>query len=374
MNVLRGQLGLARPDALQLQSSSGETVGSREADEPLAAGNAAPTDGHADARRGLGGLLGTSAAMQSVYGRLTKAAAMRTPVLIIGENGAGKKRVARTLHQLGHTHNQPFVAAHCGTQDEIGVIGLLDNERLSDSSKIRTDCFERAAGGTLLLHDITQLPADAQLKLLRVLEGQQLPGHPGPREGRIDCRVIATSCADPEVAVREGRLRADLLYRLAAFPICVPPLREREGDAELLARDLLAQLNEREHSGKKLSGESLAWLRLHSWPGNVRELRNAVRCAFKATEDLLDLPSAIIQAVPAIAIGDPDALRVPIGTALSEVERWMIMATLKRCGGNKTRAAAVLGVSLKTLYNRLNEYRAVGLTDDATTRLASILA
>jgi DNA-binding NtrC family response regulator len=170
--------------------------------------------------------------------------------------------------------------------------------------------------------------------------------------------VIAATQRDPQQAVAQGLLRPDLLYRIGVFPILVPPLREREEDAELLAEYFLSQLNSQEGANKRFSATSLAAIRQYEWPGNVRELRNVVRRAFILAQSELDLDG--ILGKPATAASASGVLRIPIGTNLADVERWMIIATLKKCGGNKTRAAALLGVSLKTLYNRLNAYRAEG--------------
>jgi two-component system response regulator AtoC len=288
-------------------------------------------------------------------------------VLIVGESGTGKEVIARTIHELSPRGDHPFIAVNCGAIPENLIEAeLFGYERGSFTGAIKTHAgyFERAAGGTLLLDEITEMPIEMQVKLLRVLETSRLFKVGGDREISLQCRVIAATNRDPEQAVGEGRLRADLLYRLAVFPIRVPALREREDDAELLADYFLSQLNAEEGAGKRLSTDSTVCLTQHSWPGNVRELRNAVHRAFILADGELDLRAAIVKPTVLTMISDANAVRIPIGTALADVERCMIIATLKQCGGNKTRAAAVLGVSLKTLYNRLNEYRSIGLSDD----------
>jgi len=171
---------------------------------------------------------------------------------------------------------------------------------------------------------------------------------------------LATASADAQQAVEDGSLRADLLYRLAEFPILVPALRERDSDLELLAQAFLNALNAQEGATKRLSADSLVRLRQYAWPGNVWELRNVVHRAYVLADEELDLRTVAGKPLLPSANGDAHVVRVPVGTNLAEAERWMIIATLKKCGGNKTRAAALLGVSLKTLYNRLNTYRAQG--------------
>jgi DNA-binding NtrC family response regulator len=180
----------------------------------------------------------------------------------------------------------------------------------------------------------------------------------GDKEIEVECRVIAATNRDPQIAINEGKLRSDLLYRLAGFPLSLPPLRDREGDAALLALHFLQELNASTGTWKQFSTESLRWIPSHAWPGNVRELHNAVQRAFILADDELDLRAAALSPKVAPLIDDAHSVRVPIGTSLAEAERWIVVATLKQCGGNKTRAAATLGLSLKTLYNRLHAYRA----------------
>lgn len=321
---------------------------------------------------GVDGLLGESAAMQALFGQIKRVATMRVSLLIIGESGAGKELVAKCLHELSRRAAEPFLIVDCGaiapSQLEAELFGYEPGNAGAGWAALGSQAvgsqagyFERAGAGSVLLDEITDMPLDMQAKLLRVLESGHLTRVGDDCEIEVHCRVLATTSHDPRQASAEGRLRADLLHRLAVFPIVVPPLRERDDDAELLANFFLKRLNADEGASKQFSADSLLYLRQHSWPGNVRELRNAVERAFILAEGDLDLRAAVDKPLILSSIGDEPVLRIPVGTPLAEAERWMIMATLKKCGGNKTRAAALLGVSLKTLYNRLNAYRAQGL-------------
>lgn len=308
----------------------------------------------------VGHLLGESAAMHRLLDQIRRIAPTRTNVLIIGENGSGKEVVARCLHELSPLVEGPFLIANCNAI----APGQIESELFGQESgagSAQKGCFERAAGGTLLLDEITALPQDTQVKLLRALESGRMTRVGASREIDVHCRVMAATNRDPELAVKEGKLRADLLYRISVFPIAVPPLRDREEDPELLAQYFLATLNTEEGTAKRFSEDSLACIRRHPWPGNVRELRNAVHRAYLLADEELEVRTVVGKSPVSLALGQEQTLRIPVGTNLADAERWMIIATLRKCGGNKTRAAALLGVSLKTLYNRLNAYRAQGL-------------
>jgi DNA-binding NtrC family response regulator len=315
-------------------------------------------------KTGIGELLGESVAMRTLFEQIRRVAPTRASVLLIGESGVGKELVARTLHEQSPRADEPFLSVNCGAIAP-GLIEaeLFGHERGAFPGALQPGAgyFERAGGGTLLLDEITELPLDMQVKLLRVLDAESMMRVGGDREIAVRCRVIAATNRDPERAVADGKLRADLLYRLAVFPLPVPPLREREDDVELLAHYFLATLNAEEGTSKRFSGDSLLCLRQYHWPGNVRELRNVVHRAFILAAPDLELRRVVGRPMIPASVGDELTLRIPVGTNLADAERWMIIATLKKCGGNKTRAAALLGVSLKTLYNRLNAYRAEGL-------------
>ena len=316
---------------------------------------------HAPRLPHFGRLFGESASARNLFHLIAKVAPTRASVLITGESGVGKELVAATIHEMSKQSDKPFIALNCGAiPTDLIEAELFGHERGSFTGAVRMHkgCFERVAGGTLFLDEIAEMPLDMQVKLLRVLETGVFCRVGGDDEVAVSVRVIAATNRSPGQAVDAGLLRADLLYRLAVFPIEVPALRERGDDIELLAQVFLGQLNDDERAQKQFSVSSLQFLRDYRWPGNVRELKNAVHRAFILADEYLDLPAAVGQSkLPAPPIAG-DCVVVRLGSRLSDAERSLIFATLEHCGGNKTRAAVMLGVSLKTLYNRLNEYQA----------------
>lgn len=313
----------------------------------------------APARARFGLLLGASAAMQQVYRQIEKVAPTAATALITGESGSGKELVARTIHDRSDRARAPFVAVNCGAIPanliEAELFGY-EKGAFTGATRMHRGCFERGEGGTLFLDEVTEMAPTMQVRLLRVLETGRFTRVGGEQELRARVRIVAATNRDPRQAVQEGLLREDLMYRLAVFPIALPPLRERDGDAELLAEHFLQAMNEAEGTTKRFSRRSLATLRHHRWPGNVRELRNAVQRAFILADAELDMDFAGVDGAGPVG----DSLCVPVGTPLSEIERQAIYATLDLCDGNKRRCAGMLGVSLKTLYNRLAEYQADG--------------
>lgn len=307
------------------------------------------------------GLIGRSPPMRRLFDQVRKVAPTGASVLLVGESGTGKEMVARALHETSRRAEEPFVAVNCGGIPETLIEAeLFGFERGSFTGALKAHAghFERAGRGTLFLDEITEMSPEMQVKLLRVLESRRFRRVGGDHELEYDCRVIAATNRDPQIAINEGRLRSDLLYRLAGFPLTLPPLRDREGDAALLARHFLGDLNAAHGTWKEFTPESLRWIGAHPWPGNVRELHNAVHRAFILADQELDVRAATLAPKTAPVVDDANAVRVPIGTSLADAERWIVIATLKQCGGNKTRAAATLGLSLKTLYNRLHAWRA----------------
>ncbi|GAC1620716.1 MAG: hypothetical protein NVS9B10_02750 [Nevskia sp.] len=311
---------------------------------------------------GLGGLIGEAPAMRLLYEQMRRVAPTEATVLIVGESGSGKEVVAQALHPLSARAAGPFVAVNCGAiAPSLIEAELLGHEKgsFTGADRQRAGYFERAHGGTIFLDEITEMPMAMQVKLLRVLEARRFQRVGGTDTITVDVRVIAASNRDIEQAVREGSFREDLMYRLAVFPLRVPSLRERGDDVLLLARHFLDELNQREGSRKTFSRRYLRQLALQAWPGNVRELRNTISRAFILADRLLDLPPA----APAPA-QSPRAtprrdgyLDIGVGTPLADAERLMIVAALEHFGGDKRRAAQALGISLKTLYNRLESYR-----------------
>ena len=307
----------------------------------------------------FGRLYGSSTVMQDVYRMIEKVAPTEATVFITGESGCGKELVARTIHERSPRARGAFVAINCGAiPQNLIEAELFGHERgaFTGANRQHRGCFERAEGGTLFLDEITEMPIEMQVRLLRVLETGRFVRVGGDGEIRTNVRVLAATNRDALDAVRDGRLREDLMYRLAVFPIVLPPLRERDGDTELLAEHFLQNLNVEGGMSKRFSRAALTTIRAYHWPGNVRELKNAVHRAFIMAEEFVELDLSGL-ACPAV---EGECLRMPVGTSLAEMERQAIFATLDHCRGNKRRAAEMLGVSLKTLYNRLTAYQADG--------------
>jgi DNA-binding NtrC family response regulator len=305
------------------------------------------------------GLHGESPSMKALLALIERVAPTRAMVLIRGESGTGKELVAQALHRQGGAPERPFVAVNCGAfPAHLVEAELFGHEKgsFTGAVRMRKGCFESADGGTLFLDEVTEMPLDMQCKLLRALETGRFFRVGGEQEVSVQVRVIAATNRCPETAMREGRLRSDLLYRLSVIPMELPPLRERGADVERLARLFLMRLNAQAGTAKTLSANSLQFMDAYRWPGNVRELKNMVQRAFVMADDVLELESAL-EGTGAIATGfAEDRIVLPVGTSLADSERRLIHATLASCGGNKTRAAELLGVSLKTLYNRLHSY------------------
>jgi DNA-binding NtrC family response regulator len=307
----------------------------------------------------FGRLYGSSTVMQDVYRMIEKVAPTEATVFITGESGCGKELVARTIHERSPRARGGFVAINCGAiPQNLIEAELFGHERgaFTGANRQHRGCFERAEGGTLFLDEITEMPLEMQVRLLRVLETGRFVRVGGDGEIRTNVRVLAATNRDALDAVRDGRLREDLMYRLAVFPIALPPLRERDGDTELLAEHFLQNLNVEGGLSKRFSRAALTTIRAYHWPGNVRELKNAVHRAFIMAEEFVELDLSGL-ACPAV---EGECLRMPVGTSLAEMERQAIFATLDHCRGNKRRAAEMLGVSLKTLYNRLTAYQSDG--------------
>ena len=323
----------------------------------------------------FGVLYGSSAGMEQVYKLIERVAHTEATVLIVGESGSGKELVANSIHRLSARARQAFVAVNCGaipaTLIEAELFGY-EKGAFTGAVKTHRGYLERASGGTLFLDEITEMPLEMQVRLLRVLETGRFCRVGGDQEIGATARIIAATNRDPASAVADNRLREDLMYRLAVFPINLPPLRTRGEDVELLARQFLAELNAQAGSHKLFSAGSLELLRTHSWPGNVRELKNCVQRAFILADEEVELKQLVtpVRSLPS----EHNCLRFAIGTSLAAMERKTIFATLEHCSGNKRRAAEVLGVSLKTLYNRLNEYAALSTSSDSGTEPHQVLS
>ncbi|MGH9361762.1 MAG: sigma-54 interaction domain-containing protein, partial [Thermoanaerobaculia bacterium] len=265
---------------------------------------------------------------------------------------------AQTLHMLSRRAKAPFLPLNCGAISPTLIESeLFGHERgsFTGANRLHKGYFERADGGSLFLDEITEMPIELQVKLLRVLETGAFMRIGGDRPVEVNVRVIAASNRDPQKAVADGKLREDLLYRLSVFPILMPPLRDRGDDVDLLAHYFLGELNQQEGTAKALSDEVMERFRSHSWPGNVRELRNVLHRAY-IMADLEIVPRCLPRELGGDA-GNGRSLHFQVGTSIEEVEKRLILATLELYGGNKRKTADALGVSLKTLYNRLNVYK-----------------
>jgi DNA-binding NtrC family response regulator len=311
---------------------------------------------------GLGNVLGRSAVMREMFKLIERVAPTEATVLISGESGVGKELVAEAIHERSQRAAGPLIAINCGSIPETLIEAELfgyEKGSFTGASRAHAGVFERADGGTLLLDEIAEMPLELQTRLLRVLETGRFYRVGGTMEIRTNIRVLAATNRDIAEAVRARQLREDVMYRLAVFPIHVPPLREREGDLLLLAGHFLASLNAEAGTAKRLSVASLATLHNHSWPGNVRELKNVVERAFIVSDEVLELATAVVprrNGAESPAHNSDGGIHVPLGSRLEEAERSLIEATLEYFKGNKRQAAATLGCSLKTLYNKLNSY------------------
>ncbi|MFO1338466.1 MAG: sigma-54 dependent transcriptional regulator [Burkholderiaceae bacterium] len=315
-------------------------------------------------RDGNFGLLwGRSPGMRRVYEQILRVSCTAVTVFITGESGTGKELVARTVHDLSRRRGQPFLAVNCGAiSPHLMESEIFGHEKgsFTGAERQHQGFFERAAGGTLFLDEITEMPLDLQVKLLRVLETGAFMRVGSSQLIETDVRLVAATNRQPLQAVASGKLREDLLYRLNVFPIHLPALRHRAEDIPLIAEHILDQVGRREGQTKRFSSDALERLCGYHWPGNVRELRNIVQRAYVMAHDrtIVDDCLPATDAPPARP-GDVPVVSVEVGTSLAEVERLVIMATLQHYGPHKERTAAALGVSLKTLYNRLREYAIV---------------
>jgi len=310
----------------------------------------------------FGHLWGRSPAMQLIYEQISRVAGTAITVFITGESGTGKEVVARTVHDLSRRRNNPFLAVNCGAiSPNLIESEIFGHEKgsFTGAERQHQGFFERAHGGTLFLDEITEMPLELQVKLLRVLETGMFMRVGSTQVQEADVRVITATNRQPDQAVASGRLREDLLYRLNVFPIHLPPLRERAEDVALLAEQFLAGICQSEGQPKRLSPAALARLASWRWPGNVRELRNVLQRAFVMTNgEVIDdewLPRDV-SAAPAAEPAADAAISITLGTSLADAEYQLILATLRHFNNHKERTAAALGVSLKTLYNRLKEY------------------
>ena len=314
----------------------------------------------------LGQLVGGSNRMREIFALIEQIAPSNVPVLITGESGTGKELVARTLHDLSPRKARPFVAVNCAAIPETLIESeIFGHEKgaFTGAAERRAGCFELASGGTLLLDEIGEMPSGTQAKLLRVLEEHKFRRLGARAEQEVDVRVLAATNREPGQAVAQGHLRADLFYRLNVFNIHMPPLREHLEDLPAMAEAMLSEMNQKH--GRKVSGVAASMLDrmiAYGWPGNARELRNVIEravilCPDSAPLDAGHLPPGFGKEQATAAQGaNSGAVPLHVGVTVNEAERLLILRTLEATGQNKTRAAEILGVSLKTLHNKLKGY------------------
>ncbi|PYP86558.1 MAG: transcriptional regulator [Blastocatellia bacterium AA13] len=310
----------------------------------------------------FGELIGSSQSMREIYTLIEQVASSSASVLITGESGTGKEVVARTIHKLSPRADQAFIAINCAAVPEsLMESELFGHEKgaFTGAADRRIGCFELAHNGSLLLDEIAEMPFLLQAKLLRVLEDKSVRRLGATKEMTVNVRVLAATNKDPFAAVKNATLREDLLYRLNVITIKLPPLRDHRDDVPLLAQHMVDELSRRhERPARLVSSQAMETLLNYHWPGNVRELRNVIeRAVVICDQEQLEkrhLPPHITGEEPSPT---SEAIMIPTGLPLDEVERRVILSTLARTDYNKTRAAEVLQISLKTLHNKLKAYR-----------------
>ncbi len=304
--------------------------------------------------------IGQSAAMRQVFSLIERVAPSKAAVVITGHSGTGKEMVARAIHELSPRRERPFLPVNCSaipaTLMESEFFGF-EKGSFTGAEQRRPGCFELADKGTLFLDEIGELPLELQGKLLRVLEEERLRRLGGKVEVEVDVRVLCATHRDLKEEIRAGRFREDLYFRLNVFQIQLAPLKDRPEDVPALVDHFLARFAR--DLGKKLRGvspEAMGLLKAYAWPGNIRELRNALeRAAILVDGELIGR-----EHLPPEVVGpseQAEVVRLPLGRTLAEVEKAYILGSLARLGGNRSKTALALGISEKTLYNRLKEYR-----------------
>jgi DNA-binding NtrC family response regulator len=317
----------------------------------------------------FGRIIGNSPGIRAVYRVIEQSAPTNASVLISGESGTGKELIAQTIHELSPRATFPFVAINCAAIPET----LLESEifghekgAFTGATDRRTGVFELAHRGTLFLDEIAEMMPATQVKLLRVLQERIFRRLGGRQEISVDVRVIAATNQNPQDAVNSGKLREDLFYRLNVFAIDLPPLRARREDIPLLVQTFLTEFNRTNaKSIRAVDQEAMYILERYPWPGNIRELRNVIeRATILAESEFIEprhLPPTLISrgeaSLPTLTIGP--------GTTVDEAERRLILLTLDHTRNNKTRAAEILGISLKTLHNKLNRMKEDGIRSEA---------
>jgi len=311
----------------------------------------------------FGFLRGSSKCMRKLYRLLRKVSQSDASLMIVGESGTGKELVALTVHTLSDRSDEPFVAVNCAAVPESLIESeLFGHEKGSFSGALsqRKGLFEQAHGGTLFLDEITEMDISLQTKLLRVIETKELRRLGSEEAIKVDVRLLSASNLAPDQAIRQGKLREDLYYRIAQIPVLVPPLRARGSDICGLAQYFLNALNEKHETNISFTSDALSEIGSRQWPGNVRELKNYVERAYIMADvviDLSELPEleASLSVAPQ-SLATESIITMPTGIPLADAERTLILASLERNAGDKKSTADELGISLKTLYNRLRDY------------------
>ncbi|MFW6221723.1 MAG: sigma-54-dependent transcriptional regulator [Fibrobacterota bacterium] len=314
--------------------------------------------------RGQTRIIGISRSIREMIKFIHKVAQVDCNVLIQGESGTGKELIARAIHDYSPRKDKPFVSFNCGAFSEDLVVNeLFGHEKgaFTGALRSRAGMFERASGGTFLLDEIGEMPIHVQAKLLRVLQEREVSKVGGDNSVSVDVRIVATTNRNLRQEVEKGNFREDLFYRLNVFHIQLPPLRERMEDFEVLANHFVQKCND--ENGFHVEGlepECFEKMRKHSWPGNIRELENAVERAVVLTRNGMIKPALFDVATPVKSGGQG----LEAGMTVADAEKELILKTLEYCNDNRTKAAQMLDISIRTLRNKLNEYQALHVQED----------
>lgn len=316
-----------------------------------------------------GVLVGSSRPMHNLYRTIRRVSPTESNVLIIGESGVGKELVANTIHLASTRMNAPFIAINCGALSP----ELVDSElfghvkgAFTGANRDHKGVFEQAEGGTLFLDEVTEMPIEHQVKLLRVLENSEYRPVGGAKVHHANVRIVAATNRCPIAAIDEGLFREDLYFRLAQFPIQVPPLRERGDDIIGLAQHFLAYRNVAEKQSKRFSDDSLQLISEYYWPGNVRELKHAIERAYILADH--EIGTEHLQLQQTADVRGEQQVIIPASIRLDDLEKIAIYQALETTQGNKTDTAEQLGISVKTLYNKLSKYEQQSATDEPTAK------
>lgn len=305
----------------------------------------------------FGLLVGSSNVMRKLYRAIRRVAPTDANVLIVGESGTGKELVAQTLHLMSDRSDGPFVAVNCGALSP----DLIDSElfghvkgAFTGAVKDHQGIFSQAESGTVFLDEITEMPVDLQVKLLRVLEQEEYKAVGSTRIQTTDVRIVSATNRNPYEAIEEGRLREDLYFRLAQFPIEIPPLRSRREDVLGLAKHFIAYLNKEHGQNVELDDSASSKIEQYDWPGNVRELKHCIERSYLLADNSTIKASGV--EVNALTDTPPSEHGIPTGVPLEDIEKIAIQKTLDENDGNKKETAEQLGISVKTLYNKIEKY------------------